>query len=77
MKVLKNRKGRCLPYNPWNQDAESGDYMVDCSGRCFRLEESRGQNRRDACELAMRMIKPPAGYSKAVLRDKHIFWVVS
>jgi hypothetical protein len=75
-KRLNNRKGRCLAYDPWNQDAEPGDYMVDAAGRVFRLTESEGRNRRDAGELSMRRIAPPAGYTKATLQDGRITWVL-
>lgn len=75
MKLLRNRKGRCLRFNPWNQDAEAGDYMVAFNGLVFRLEESSSWYKRAAGELTVREVNPPPGYSKAILKAGQIFWV--
>ena len=77
MKQLRNRKGRCLQYWPWNQDAEAGDYMVDSLGQVFRLSESNGWAKRAAGELTAREINPPQGYARAIISDGKIFWIVA
>ena len=77
MEQLRNRKGRCLRYWPWNKDAEAGDYMVDHLGQVFRLVESNGWAKRAAGELTAREIKPPQGYVKGILSDGKIFWITS
>ena len=75
MKLLRNRKGACLPYDARDYSALPGDYMVDMWGRAWRLEESSGRNKRDAGDLTPRKISPPAGFSRAVLKGGKIFWV--
>ena len=74
-RLLRNRKGQCLPYNPWNLKAEPGDYMVDIHGVVWRLEESSGRDKRDLGDLTPRRIKPHRGFSNAVLRDGKIYWL--
>ena len=58
-KVYRKRGGRVLDYDPWNFDAEVGDFMIDTVGRLYRLEESRGRDKAMSGDLTPRRIKPP------------------
>jgi len=73
-KKIRRRKGVVLGYNPWNMDAEPGDYMVDLDGRVCRLEESTGRNKRDAGELTPRWLKPPVEGARGVKVGNEIYW---
>jgi len=72
-KKMRKGKGKNLPYNPWNQDAEAGDRMVG-DGVVFLLTESSGWGKRSAGELSARRIKPPVEGAQAVLEDSEIYW---
>lgn len=65
-----------MRYNPWNQDAEAGDYMVGLNGDVWRLVVSNGWGKRSAGELSMRRVKPPAGFKRGELVQGKIHWVV-
>ncbi len=75
MKLLKNRKGDCRPFNPWDQSIEPGDYLVRSDGVVFRAEESGGRDKRDSGELSMRTVKPPPEFRRGVLRGDNIYWI--
>jgi hypothetical protein len=75
-KIYRRRGGRVLGWNPWNHDAEVGDFMIDSSGRLWRLGQSRGRNKRDAGDLTPIQIKPPFLDARAYhdKRDDAIYW---
>jgi hypothetical protein len=74
-KLYKHRIGRILRYDPWNDDAEPGDKMVDAEGNAYLLERSTGWGKRAAGELTPRRIKPPHPTAKAAIRNGQIWWV--
>ena len=73
-KLIRFRKGKVLPYNERNFDAEPGDKMFDNQGRLFRLEESSSFFKRASGELYPRLIKPPRPDAKFVEIDGVYCW---
>ena len=74
--LYRNRKGRVLPFNPWNYDIEEGDILVrNIDGAAFRAEESSGRNKRDMGELTPRRLKPPHPGMTAIIEDGKMYWI--
>lgn len=62
-------------YNPWNEEAQPGDLVVDMKGRLFCLMESNGRNKRAAGDLTPKQIKPPLPDLCATIIDNKVWWV--
>lgn len=73
-RIVSRSKARILGWNPWNQNTEPGDIMVDESaGKAYRLETGSGFFKRTRGELYPREIKKP-GY-RAVIENGKLIWV--
>ena len=68
------KRGRVLPWNVWNFDAEPGDIMVTWDGRAFRLYSYPGPIAAVG-ELSTRELKR-AG-KKAQILEGRLVWVDS
>ena len=70
---MKKGKGKNLPYNPWNQDAEPGDRMIG-AGSAYLLVESRSWGKRSAGELSAIRIKSPIKGAQAIIENGEAYW---
>ena len=72
------RERNILYFNPWNMDADVGDYMITIDGEAYRLEESSGWARRTSGELYPRTIRK-SGYKATIEKDENgeniLVWV--
>jgi hypothetical protein len=76
VKVRKYRsKARVLHWDPWNEDIEPGDLLVDLHGHLFRAAQSRGRNKAAMGELTPITIKPPSPELRAKIIDGEVWWV--
>ena len=72
----RRRSAQVLAWDPWYWECEPGDLMVTpLGGHLYRLEASRGRGSGAAGVLYCRLIRPPDGYTHAVIENGEVWWV--